>query len=112
MIDKMNKVLAMFVGAMILFGAQTMLAEAGRPSPEDSDIELWGDDCQYVVEFYVRCFNIIIDQNRQIIEKLDWQNCILKHKEARQYDPPNDYAPNGWVTQSYYQLEQHCGEMP
>lgn len=56
----------------------------------------------------VDCFNIIIDQNESIIEKLDWNNCILKHKDSHGYSPPEQ----GWVSINYDDLVKLCGEMP
>lgn len=48
--------------------------------------------------------NHIIDQN-------DWTNCVLKHKEARGYNAPNN-DNYGWDVQDFNSLVKHCGEMP
>ena len=36
-----------------------------------------GEGCPEWVWSYTTCFQNIIEQNEQIIEKLDWQNCML-----------------------------------
>lgn len=58
-----------------------------------------------------KMLNHIIAQNDHIIKQNDWNNCIAKHKEAHWYSPPNDDA-SGLGTQSYDDLERHCGVMP
>jgi len=104
-----NMMLAMVVGAGLLFGAQMVLQEVNaRVSPEDTTLEPW-DECT-AISFDFTCFNILEDQNKEIIELLKWQNCILKHKEARDYQPPNQ--DRGWNAQNFIQLEGHCGDMP
>lgn len=57
------------------------------------------------------CIQKLYEQNERVEKKLDWNNCIAKHKEARDYQPPNDDS-GFFETQTYQDLVKHCGEMP
>ena len=58
------------------------------------------------------CLNIAIyEQNDRIEQKLDWNNCVLKHKTGRFYQPPNDDYKS-FHPQTFDDLVKHCGEIP
>lgn len=50
-----------------------------------------------------------MDRIERIEEKLDWNNCAMLYKEARQYRPPIEHS---WDSQSWKDLIDACGEIP
>ena len=58
------------------------------------------EECTKFLYMKSDCFDLIVKQNYDIIDKLDWNNCVLLYKEAEQYHPPNE------------DLIESCGEMP
>lgn len=132
----MNKLRVMYLaifGVMTLFACWIVSAEIAdaRPSPETNQSDLF-DQCNPVIEFTFRCFNLIMEQNETIIEqnediisKLNWSNCTTQYKQSKSYggayEPMEVY--NGWkgemeertklVGASYlHELEELCGEKP
>ncbi len=67
------------------------------------------DLCQPHNQLYwdIDCYSIIIHQNDQIIEKLDWSNCVLLNKKTVDYK-----TPEWFFIQSHEDLIRICGEMP
>ena len=55
----------------------------------------------------------IHDQNKEIIEKLDWNNCAISYKTARNY--AYEYGSFGMASErahNYKELVEYCGELP
>ena len=92
----MNKgLLILVIGAILLFCAVYFLNPAYSITNKN--------ECGILTPPY-QCIDKIIKQN-------DWANCVLKHKEAHSYDPPNDDS-TPFHAQNYDDLVTHCGEMP
>lgn len=115
--------LAIFVGVGLLFGVQMLIADASRiPLVDETGVLRSGvatndqykmswEECNIIIDFTARCINVVIEQNNIIIQKIDWSNCVLKHKKSFYYEPPNSDI-QFMKSQNYDDLVEHCGEMP
>ena len=62
----------------------------------------------------IDCFLIIIQQNDQIIEKLNWNNCAMQYKNTYGYNDPDNISvwSDKAIADNYKELVKFCGEMP
>ena len=97
-------ILSILVGTGLMFG----ISVAFSHTPDDNvclEDRFWEHQ-------QTHCLYAIYEQNNQIIEKIDWQNCVHKYKQTHGYSGVTDdiwkkeYAYN-WET-----LVMYCGDMP
>lgn len=72
------------------------------------DHEFW---CWDSVSMNGECHNEILKNQRLIIEKLDWNNCAISHKDARGFGHINVWT-NEDTARNYEDLVKLCGERP
>jgi len=98
-----NLKLLVFVGIVLLL-VTFIIAFSTAPIYAD------GDCHDNTVHITLLCYIIMIhEQNQQIIEKLDWNNCVLLAKETQGYNAP---FVTGWSEQLPSDLMDECGDMP
>lgn len=96
----------------ILIGGALLLALLSGVVFADSDCEItfgWGmhDTILCGVVSLLENQQVIIENQEQIIDKIDWNNCAISYKETRSYQ----YKDWSHVNR-YSEIVEKCGERP